>query len=65
MQFLKISVNPEVPHMLIKRAIILWRLCGTRVGGLDFPLKGPGKLVAMAMASQPSRLVTQQTLCER
>ena len=44
------NMDPELPHMLRERAIIMKRASDPRVGGIDFPLKDPDQLVVMAMA---------------
>ena len=61
----KSTLTIEVPHMFWERAIIMCRAGRPRVGGDAFVLKGPGQMVAMAMAWHTSILVTQQPLCER
>ena len=50
MQFLKDHIDPEVLHMFGERAIIMHTGCGPSEGGIAFPLKGPGQMVAIAMA---------------
>ena len=65
MKLLKSNIDPEVPHMFRERAITMKRAGGPRMDGLAFSLKGPGKLVSMAMILHSSSLVTKQSLCEK
>lgn len=65
MQSFKKYVEPEVPHVFRERAITMKRAGGPRMDGLAFSLKGPGKLVSMAMILHSSSLVTKQSLCEK
>ena len=64
-QCLKIHVGHEVPHMFGERSIFIYRAGGLIVGLVDFHLKDPVELVAIAMTWCTWILVTQQPLCER